>query len=327
VNRVRIGNRQVKGDAFAVLRHDGSISGVAAHEDRYIATAGGDSRVILWDKATGKSISSSSHDDVINDCAFSRDGRYLVTSSSDCTARLWSVPDLSLKAVLADHGDNVTTSAFHPVEELIATASQDSFVRIYDFHARLVAKFGGVVGEVVWLDWSHDGRELVALSDDGQMTRWPWANTQPIDAIGVSSAGGNDYAPTAANAVSYQENNCGQAVSVRNQHATPVEARDTDIDRLVIDPQKSLLACISDGTLAVWDISTPTPMPIAATTLPDDVWAHSCAFAGMSRLVFGTFGTTHRTYDYIHDEWQAGDIAPTNGVRAVCVRGNDIIRP
>jgi WD40 repeat protein len=327
VNRVCIGNRQGKGDVFVVLRHDGSISGVAAHEDRYIATAGEDGRVILWEKSTGKSVSSSLHDDVVNDCAFSRDGRYLVTSSNDRTARLWSVPDLSLKAVLADHGDGVTMSAFHPVEELIATASRDCFVRVYDFNARLVATFGGVVSNVVWLDWAEYGRELVTLNDDATMTRWPWATTQPIAAIGLSLAGHSDYAPAAPNGASYEGNQCGQAIPVKNQHTTHVEARDTDIDRLVIDPQKSLLACVSDGTLAVWDISTPTPMPIAATTVPDDVWARSCAFAGTSRLVFGTFSASYRTYDYLRDEWLAGDIAPTNGIRAVCVRGNDITRP
>jgi toxoflavin biosynthesis protein ToxC len=296
-----------------MLQHVGSISGVAAHRDAYIATAGDDGRVILWEKATGKSISSSLHDDVVNDCAFSHDGRYLVSSSNDCTARLWSVPDLSLKAALADHSDAVTTSAFHPVDELIATASRDCFVRVYDFEcARLVATFGGVVGEVVWLDWTHDGRELVALSDVGKMTRWSWATTQPIDAVGVGSAAGND---------------CGQAVAVKNRHTTRVGARDTDVDRLVIDPHKSLLACISDGTLAVWDISTPTPMPIAATTLPDDVWARSCAFAGTSRLVFGTFSAAHRAYDYLRDEWLTGDIASTYGINAVCVRGSDTTRP
>ena len=37
MNRVCIGNRRGKGDVFVVLRHDGSISGVAAHEDVYIA--------------------------------------------------------------------------------------------------------------------------------------------------------------------------------------------------------------------------------------------------------------------------------------------------
>jgi toxoflavin biosynthesis protein ToxC len=312
---------------FVVLRHVGSISGVAAHEDRYIATAGDDGRVILWEKTTGKSVNSSSHDDVVNDCAFSRDGRYLVTSSNDCTARLWSVPDLSLKAVLADHGDDVTLSAFHPVDELIATASRDCAVRVYDFTARLVAEFGGVFGDVVWLDWTHDGRELVALSDDGQMKRWSCANTQPIDAIGLSSAEHSGYAPAAPNAVSYRSNDCGQAVAVKSRHATHVEARDTDAERLVIDPQKSLLACVSDGTLAVWDISSVNPMPIAATTLPDDVWARSCAFAGTSRLVFATFGATHRSYDYRRDEWLTGNVAPTKGIGAVCVRGNDITCP
>jgi toxoflavin biosynthesis protein ToxC len=309
-----------------VLRHIGPISRVAAHENGYIATAGDDGRVILWEKTTGESVSSSVHDDVVNDCAFSHDGKYLVTSSSDCTARLWSVPDLSLKAVLAGHGDDVQLSVFHPVDELIATASRDYFVRVYDFDARLIASFDSSGDDVVWLDWTPDGQELVSLRNDGQMTRWPWATTQPTDTIDLGTAEHSDHALAAGRGPLYRRNNCGQAVAVKNQHAAPVEARDTDIERLLIDPQKSLLACISDDTLAVWDISTPTPMPIAATTLPDDVWARSCAFVGTSRLVFGTFGANCHTYDYLRDEWLTGDIAPTNGINPVCVRGNDITR-
>jgi toxoflavin biosynthesis protein ToxC len=175
-----------------VLRHVGSISGVAAHGDGYIATAGDDGRVILWDKKTRKSINSSLHDDVVNDCAFSRDGQYLVTSSSDRTARLWSVPDLSLKAVLSGHGDDVQMSVFHPVDELIATASRDHFVRVYDFDANLIAKLGGHHAGVVWLDWTHDGQELISLSDGGEIKRWSWAIKQPIEGIGL---GRNEHRP------------------------------------------------------------------------------------------------------------------------------------
>jgi toxoflavin biosynthesis protein ToxC len=288
---------------FVVLHHVGSIRGVAAHKDVYIATAGDDGRVILWDKATGESVSGSSHNGVVNACAFSRDGRYLVSSSDDWTARLWSVPDLSLTAVLAGHGDDVTRSTFHPVEELIATASRDYFVRVYDFDARLIAKYDGLIGDVVWLGWTHDGRELAALSGDGQIKRWPWSATQPIDTNSLRGDEHNDYAPAAPNAVLDRGNNCGQAVCAENRQAARAGADDY---RLVIDPQKSLLACVRDGELGVWDISTPNPVPVAATILPDDVWARSCAFAGASRLVFRTLGASCRIYDYLLDKWQTG---------------------
>jgi toxoflavin biosynthesis protein ToxC len=314
--------RHVKEDVFVVVRHVGPISGVAAHEDRYIATGDDDGRVILWEKGTGKSINSSLHDDAVNNCAFSGDGQYLVTSSNDCTVRLWSVPDLSLKAVLADHGDDVTMSVFHPADELIATASRDYFVRVYDFDARLVAKFGGVAGDLLWLDWAEDGRELVALSDGGQIKRWVWALTQPIEASGPSTAEHSGHAPAGTSAVLDGSNDCGQAAVNENRYATRVGAHG---ERVVIDPQESLLACISDGALGVWDISTPNPVPVAATILPDDVWARSCAFAGLSRLVFKTFSAGCRIYDYLRNEWRAGDIAPVGGVHAVCVRGDDVI--
>jgi toxoflavin biosynthesis protein ToxC len=152
-----------RGGWFVMLCHVGPINGVAIDEDRYIATTGDDGRVIVREKTTGTPVNSLSRDSAADNYAFSRDGRYSVTSPNDRTARLWSVPYLLLKAVSADHGDDVTISVFHPVDELIVTASRNYFVRVYGFHANLIAKLESRrADDIVWLDWIHDGRELVA---------------------------------------------------------------------------------------------------------------------------------------------------------------------
>jgi hypothetical protein len=86
-------------------------------------------------------------------------------------------------------------------------------VRVYDFEARLIAKFDSMITDVVWLNWTHDGQELAALSNDGQIKRWPWAATHPTD---TSSAQYSDHVPAA---VSYRGNDCGQAAAANGQVA------------------------------------------------------------------------------------------------------------
>ena len=103
------------------------------------------------------------HDHLANQVAFSPDGRHLVSSSSDHTARLWSIPDLKLLAVLAAQLDDVEMSAFHPRRELIATASRDHGARVYDFQGRLCVQFTGHTADVISIAWSADGTELILL--------------------------------------------------------------------------------------------------------------------------------------------------------------------
>jgi hypothetical protein len=130
----------------------------------------------------------------------------------------------------------------------------------------------------------------------------PWPHN-PSTPTAPCSAQYSDYAQTAPD----DGNGCEQAAAVGNKQVARGEAHGK---RVVIDARKSLLACVSEGELGVWDISTPTPMPVAATILPDNVWARSCAFTGLSRLIFGTLDAGYRIYDYLLDKWQTGNIAP-----------------
>lgn len=93
-----------------MIAHRSPISGVDAFGERLVATAGYDNQVILWDRATKSSLSRVFHDHLANQCRFSRDGRLLVTASSDYTARIWSVPSMRMVAVLCAHDDDVEGS-------------------------------------------------------------------------------------------------------------------------------------------------------------------------------------------------------------------------
>ena len=62
------------------MNHSGPISCVASH-GAYVATAGYDNRVILWDAATNKALAQGIHDHLVNHCSFSSDGLWLVRLS------------------------------------------------------------------------------------------------------------------------------------------------------------------------------------------------------------------------------------------------------
>lgn len=298
-----------------MIRHRGPISGIAAYDSTYVATAGYDNQVVLWNAADRQPLARGVHDHLANQVAFSSDGRYLLTSSSDYTARLWSLPDLKLLTVFSDHEDDVEMSAFHPTEPLIATASRDHRVRVYGFDGNMRAVFQGHTADVISVEWAGDRNELLSSSDDGTIKRWSLttgAKVSDIDLDGVET----DTVALASSGIVYAGNDDGEIVLVRGEGTTMHPAHEAGIKRLVYNAARELLVSLSyDRTLRVWDTSSGLA-PVASSSLPSDVWPRSCAFLDDSTLVFATFGTSYATYRIDDDSWDLGGVDATPGVNA-----------
>ncbi|GAQ50520.1 WD40 repeat domain-containing protein [Streptomyces acidiscabies] len=300
-----------------MIQHRGPISGIAAWGDEYVATAGYDNQVICWDQRTGRAVSRSFHDHLANQCQFAPDGRHLLTSSSDYTARLWTVPDLRLVAVLGDQEDDVEMSVFHPSKELVATASRDHRVRVYDFGGRLLHRFEGHTADVISVEWARGADELISSSDDGTIKRWSLATggmTDDLDMDGVET----DTIAISSSGTIFAGNDEGRIIVVADGETVTVPAHDAGIKRLVLDDTRHLLVSLSyDRTMRLWDVASGSPEALDTAALPPDVWPRSCAFAGGTRLVFATFGATYRGYDYQARAWDTAAVAATGGVNAV----------
>ncbi|HWZ48345.1 MAG TPA: hypothetical protein VNX00_09045, partial [Herbaspirillum sp.] len=298
------------------MHHQGPISGIATHGD-LLATAGYDNKIILWDARQRKALSRVCHDHLVNQCAFSSDGRWLVSASSDYSARIWAVPSLKLHAVLPGHEDDVDMAVFSPDDSRVATCALDRCVRIFDLDGRCLHTMRGHTGNVLSLAWTQDGRYVVSSSVDGTIRQWDAALGIEVQSTDLQVR--TDSVEIGPDGIVYAGDDRGRIAIIEGNQASFVQAHRAGVKKIVLDAQQGILVSLSyDRSMTIWRIGGPQRLQeLTRSTLPETVWVRGAAVLNDGRIVVGTFGATYAVFDPKTSTWDLEGVAAGSAINAV----------
>jgi WD40 repeat protein len=128
---------------------------------------------VFCDAMTGELRHPMKHTSPVTHVALSRDGKWVLTSSKDNSARVWSAATGEPATGPLTHLLGVNWGAFREDNLLVATASEDKTARVWD------ARTGEPVSPplvhptpVVFVAFRNHGKELVTVTNDGLIRTW-----------------------------------------------------------------------------------------------------------------------------------------------------------
>ena len=128
------------------------------------------------------------HSAAVSRAVFSPDSTRLVTTSDDCTMRVWDVATGTSRAYYG-HTDEVLRAAWSPDLRRVATSSRDRTVRIWNLETGAAQVLRGHVAGVRNLAFSDDGRTFYSSDDDEWLRRWDLetGTSEVIDHCGANN--------------------------------------------------------------------------------------------------------------------------------------------
>lgn len=160
---------------------DAVVSVSFSPDDKLLASASYDKSVKLWSLNPPKLPVLEGHEDRVLSVVWSPDGKTLASSSRDNTVKLWHRKqnnqsntgfDTRLYKTLLGHSDRVTSVSFHPKGQILASASYDKTIKLWQQNGQLLKTLQGHNDKITSISFSPDGELLASASHDKTVKLW-----------------------------------------------------------------------------------------------------------------------------------------------------------
>jgi len=198
------------------------------------------------------------HSGSVNGCAFSPNGKQIVSASADRTLKVWEAKSGQLLRSLQGHSASVNGCAFSLDGKQIVSASADRTLKVWDMKSgQLLRSLEGHSASVYGCAFSPDGKQIVSASADRTLKVWDMKSGQLLRSLEGHSdwVRGCAFSPDSKQIVSASDDRALKVWEAKSgQLLRSLEGHSDSVWSCAFSHDgKEIVSASEDGTLKVWE--------------------------------------------------------------------------